>query len=848
MNTYRTLIQPLAAEPPVELPPELLPLESDSPWSIENTARRALGLLAAGEQPGPRLFAYADYLLTFITVFERWLPSPDTVLLNGTALALIGYLSEGRHPEAELWRLVGGARLATAAHERKAALEDGALAACLQAVCELADQLNAPLLADLISLRERMWGRLLDHSRAERLHVSADDYPRHMLSPVRPEEVGALMRSRPWLAAGREPEYLLPPDLQEAEDTCRNLLTFRAHMLIRHQFGSEIDWHLRLFDDIESTVSINAQFSISNLAAAYIKTGDEKYARHAARLTWSHYNQCPVPNHKQYQGPWRTLEVGARPWRIWPNTLGWLGQTEAFDEATHAMLARSRLEHIRYLLAYCGGPNNWYQVEASGLATAALYSPDLRQAEAALRIGLRRLKWINSFAYYDDGFQFELTQGYHMFPTLAIFGVVRAAKARGVRLPADFSGLVEKAHEMYLFSAQPDGLLPTFNDCNPNLMDPATTLLSAAEIFERPDLRWGGTRGLEGTAPNHTSHAWPSAQLYAMRDRWGADGQFLFFDGAAWGASHQHEDKLSFVIYSHGRLLLGDPNIYSYANTAITHYFKSSRAHNLVLIDGLGQARRFDVGARLKTLGRNEWVSQPGFDFVSSEYLEGYAPDPFPSRGEAAQVDRRFAQRRAIFYVKPGYWILCDRMTGPADGEHTLEQLFHFAPIVQPESSEPVQAGEVEVSPQLARTANPGLGNLAVIPVDPQGLQARAVKGQTNPAAGWYGVLGEYPAWEVTFEAHMRLPARLDAVLYPQAPGSAALPTLRRIRADELVTAFAIEIDGQQDLFILCEEEAGEVEVEGVTFAGRALLLRRGPTPTAYAVSARTLRVNGKEM
>jgi hypothetical protein len=332
-----------------------------------------------------------------------------------------------------------------------------------------------------------------------------------------------------------------------------------------------------------------------------------------------------------------------------------------------------------------------------------------------------------------------------------------------------------------------------------------------------------------------------------MRDRWGSDGQFLLFDGAPWGASHQHEDKLSFTINAYGRLLLGDPNIYSYANTAITHYFKSSRAHNLILIDGMGQARRFDPAAKLKTSGRNEWVSQEGFDFVSSEYTEGYAPDPFPSRGEADQVDHRFSQRRAIFYVKPGYWILCDQINGPAGEAHTLEQIFHFAPLVHPGTALPVVSGELEISPQVARSANPGLGNLAVIPVDPQGLQARAVKGQTNPAAGWYGVLGEYPAWEATFERQSILPARMDAVLFPQPPGSDAVPAVQRLRADAQVSAFTIRGADFEDLFILCEEDAGEVEVDGVIFAGRALLLRRNPLQV-YAVAGRRLVVDGEEI
>ena len=151
-----------------------------------------------------------------------------------------------------------------------------------------------------------------------------------------------------------------------------------------------------------------------------------------------------------------------------------MGDHDVFDDDLHAMVARSRLDHMRYMLAFCGGANNWYQVEASGLAIAALFSPELKQSEAVLRIALRRLKWINSFAYYDDGFQFELTHGYHVFPTSSLFAVVQTAKAREVSLPDDFTSLVEKAHEMYLYAAQPDFLLPTFNDCNPNPTDPAS--------------------------------------------------------------------------------------------------------------------------------------------------------------------------------------------------------------------------------------------------------------------------------------------------------------------------------------------------------------------------------------
>lgn len=846
-----TILQKLgryASEPYADLPPELLPWDSNSAWSIEDAARRTLGLIIAGEQPGRRLFAHAEYLLAFITPADRGY-TPDGLLLNGTALALAGYLSEGTHPEAEIWRLSGCARLATVAHERRAALEDAIVADCVLVICQVAEERSAPILADLISLRERMWGRLLDHRQAERIQVAEDEYASHMREPLDSTALGSMLRSRPWQISMRDPEYLMEPDLQEAEETLNNLITIRAHMLVKHQFGREIDWHLRLFNDVESTVGINGLRWVRNLAAAYVRTGEEKFARKAAHLLRSWYTSNPVPNHKEIAGPWRTLEVGSRQWRVWVDVLGYLGQTTPFDGGLHTLMACSRLDHLRYAAAFTSWPNNWYQVEAAGMAVSALYSPELNQSEAYLKLAMRRLNWINSFAYYEDGFQFELSHGYHMFPTDALFAVVQAAKARGAALPERFISLAEKAHEMYLYSTQPNHLLAAFNDNGSTPIDPAPTLRLAADVFNRADFLWGGTYGKGGTTPDHTSHAWPSAGLYSMRDRWDENGQFFFFDGAAYGASHQHEDKLTFTLYSHGRLLIGDPNIYSYSPTELTHYFKSSRAHNVVLIDGKGQARRFNPKTNQATIGQNEWVSTSQFDFVSSEYREGFAPDPFPNRGSASEVDTRFTHRRAIFYIKSGYWILCDLLNASQeDGSHRLEQLFHVAPLYKPGDAIPIQAGEIQITPQMVSSKNDGASNIAILPVDPAGLQIRSQKGETSPAAGWYGVYGEFPAWDITFEQSTTLPARMDVVLFPQPPGSEDAPRVTRLLTNGQASAFTIQSPEIDDLFILCEEGSGPVTIGEVTFEGRALLLRRKMGLQALAVAPISLVVDGLQM
>jgi hypothetical protein len=106
-------------------------------------------------------------------------------------------------------------------------------------------------------------------------------------------------------------------------------------------------------------------------------------------------------------------------------------------------------------------------------------------------------------------------------------------------------------------------------------------------------------------------------------------------------------------------------------------------------------------------------------------------------------------------------------------------------------------------------------------------LATRAQKGETSPAVGWYGVYGEFPAWDVTLERQTVLPARMDAVLFPLLPGETAYPTITRLRADAQATAFRIRGAGVDDTFILCEDGTDSVTVDGINFEGRALLARR---------------------
>ena len=55
MREYLEPLRAYASEPHADAPPEILPWDHDAPWGLDGAARAALGLILAGEVPGPRL-------------------------------------------------------------------------------------------------------------------------------------------------------------------------------------------------------------------------------------------------------------------------------------------------------------------------------------------------------------------------------------------------------------------------------------------------------------------------------------------------------------------------------------------------------------------------------------------------------------------------------------------------------------------------------------------------------------------------------------------------------------------------------------------------------------------------
>lgn len=207
-----------------------------------------------------------------------------------------------------------------------------------------------------------------------------------------------------------------------------------------------------------------------------------------------------------------------------------------------------------------------------------------------------------------------------------------------------------------------------------------------------------------------------SAGYTVMR---GDAGFRLLFDHGPLGMpplyNHGHADALSITLSCEGDEMLVDPGTYRYNGTpSYRTYFKSTRAHNTVVIDGLDQAEQVTGFI---------WKSPYTCSVLKNKLINGRYVIEAEHTGYN-RLKSPVIHRRALWYTPQESVVLKDTFIG--SGEHDFTIYFHFHP-------------DVTISPdhewwRIERLR--GKGILWIKPLD--NYRFELAKGQTDAPLGWY--------------------------------------------------------------------------------------------------------------
>lgn len=545
--------------------------------------------------------------------------------------------------------------------------------------------------------------------------------------------------------------------------------------------NGHIDWTFKgPANDIEWTWALNRHFHIQTLFDAYMETGNPLYAKTLDThiKDWI-ISSLPYPNIKNNTSMWRGLEVSFRL-KTWANIFFGLMGSDHLSPATQLLMLSSLPEHAHYLQNF-HGRGNWLSMEMSALAMAATAWPEFKNAADWLQYSIGSMRQGLEDQVYPDGVQNELTSSYHYVALNNFNQFFEICQHANQSLPGLFKNYLEKMWNYMAYTLRPDGNGLLNNDSD--LKNNREIILKAATDYNRDDWKYIATNGRQGSKPIYGPSAfYPWAGHMITRSGYDTDAQWSFFDVGPWGTSHQHNDKLHLSVSAYGRDLLVDAGRFAYRGEVadkFREYACGSSSHNIILIDGQGQA----PGPLLAV--------QPLTDeFYKIEDRFDYAWNSFE---QFENLEGECRHTRALFYVRGKFWVILDHIN--TDRPRKIETLWHW----HPDCNVVIQKNKV-VSSRNER------GNLKIIPVGSSNWSVRSVTGQEKPnIQGWYSKQYNEVEPNITriYSTEIQKSTAFVWILYPSEGKSQILKSkVISEQQDELNLRVTIPGEGEWDLRI----------------------------------------------
>jgi hypothetical protein len=505
----------------------------------------------------------------------------------------------------------------------------------------------------------------------------------------------------------------VPAILASADAACRNKLSLLGQVF---HFSKGIDWQCdpvtgwcwpplhrtRLDRYLGSTRPVDLIFfwelnrhqHFITLGIAYWLTGDQRYVDAFSSQIESWIETNPIQKGVNWYYP---LEVSIR-------LIAWTVAFQFFrgSQEFRAKIGRAFLKSLWHQADFLSThlqitrfdiPNNHLMAELTGLVLVGAAFPEFRSSAAWRETGLHLLTQQATAQTHSDGVNKEQAIGYHRFVAeLLLLIVVRCHQGALPHEPI-LEETLERMLEYVLFTLTPVGTTPMWGDSdygralgleqNKDFWDFRPILSAGAALFGRPDWKFAasrlyewafwllGSKGLDAWEeldchpPEKTSHGFPQAGMYVIRDAWAADTDVAFFRCGQFGlggeghCAHAHCDLLSFVLWLRGHLLLVDSGTYIY-HGAWRDYFRLTAAHNTVKVDGREQA-----------------IPRPNFNWqqIPEAKCINWAEERVTG---ALTYSSQVEFFRELIHPRPGVWELCDKFKG--HDRHSMEWFFHFAP------------------------------------------------------------------------------------------------------------------------------------------------------------------------
>ena len=505
--------------------------------------------------------------------------------------------------------------------------------------------------------------------------------------------------------------------------------------------------------NVKSVWELSRHHHVTVLATAWWLTQDNRYAVATADQLRSWWVANPFLSGVHWTSG---IELGVRltSW-VWIRRLleDWPGVVELFEDNPVALdQIRWHQEYLAAFRSRGSSANNHVIAEATGLLAAACAFPWFSESATWRRDAAHELERELTANTFPSGVNRELATDYHRFVTeLGLVALVEA-DAAGHPLSWETRDLLVRSLDVAASLLDVAGNPPRQGDGDEGralvlddpAADPWALLLACGESVVGGCSWWpevagsvsgallgslvarGASAASPGSAdrPTTAPQHFRDAGVHVLRTPPGDRPEiWCRCDGGPHGflsiAAHAHADALSVEVRHDGVDLLVDPGTYCYhGEPEWRRYFRSTRAHNTVEVDGQDQA---EAG------GPFMWTAHA--DSVVDRFVDAGGLQVWAAHQRAyARLDPALCHAREVVLDGAGRRILVsDTLTGGR--AHRMRMSWHLGPDVTAAVGDGVA--------RLAWTGRDGEPHGGVLCL-PGSLEWSAHRGEATPPLGWY--------------------------------------------------------------------------------------------------------------
>lgn len=389
------------------------------------------------------------------------------------------------------------------------------------------------------------------------------------------------------------------------------------------------------------------------------------------------------------------------------------------DKSLKEPLAGRLRLRIQELGAFLREPKNFEDDYNHGLAQAgallliAENFPGFEASPEWRATAVARLEGLLEKVLDADGVEVEQSPFYHFYFLTGFWQIYHWAHSHGVPLSSDAEQRIQQMLHYATHIVLPDGDIPMIgSSVERNIRKSQDTPLYQQMAAVDPRFAWVLSAGTAGTPPARTRVLFPSSGQAVLRSSFGAAKNFkmqthVIFDVGPYRTVHSHLDALAVQLYSAGRTLLPDSGHFTNEpETDGYDYFRGTRAHNTVVVDG-GDQREGTARAGLSTGGApGGWAYQSG----SHELYDGVV------------------HRRAVALLRQDLVLVLDDLA--SETAHTYDQTWHLFPNAD------LQVDRLRARALDAVTGKPLVAIQQVLTATSMTVGVR--KGHGAPMEGWH--------------------------------------------------------------------------------------------------------------